>query len=108
MGTATLATELDRRGCETALVGKCLNEYPSPVLESGNPVPPGWDRWSANSGGYDKPLVDDQGQLFRFAEAPVEDIHVTDLVRDEGSRLIRENRDSLFFLFLSLQPAQTS
>ena len=98
VGTATFATELDQRGYETALIGKYLNEYPSPVQESGNPVPPGWDHWLANSGGFSKPLVDGQGQLFRFAEA---DIHITDLVRDEGSRFIRENRDSPFLLFLS-------
>jgi arylsulfatase A-like enzyme len=92
---STLATWLDAAGYTTSLIGKYMNLYPANSLY----VPPGWDDWHANAGGYFQYNLNENGTLNNYASEP--DDYSTDVFRDRAVEFVNGTQDP-FFLWLSL------
>lgn len=84
-----LATRLHGAGYRTALFGKYLNGY------RGGYVPPGWDRWAANVGGYNDEVLFENGELVR---QNYKTRHETDVFGSRADRFVRETGKPWFAL----------
>jgi arylsulfatase A-like enzyme len=102
--SATIATELDDIGYETALVGKYLNGYAAPRQES-TYVPPGWDFWVAgvnhdayNSFNYD---LNVNGEIIRHGDH--ERDYMTDVLAAYALDFLDQSAElnQPFFLYLA-------
>ncbi len=96
----TLPIWLQRSGYYTGEIGKFLNRYgfADPTL-----VPPGWDEWSAISGGvdyYDYQL-NDNGTLVSYGEGPTN--YVDDVITDRAQEFIQRvgPGSAPFFLYVA-------
>jgi N-acetylglucosamine-6-sulfatase len=99
--STTIATVLDERGYETALMGKYLNGY------LGTDVPPGWDRWAAFNGPkggvsfFDYTMSLD-GVERSFGSAPSD--YSTDVLARRAARFIRDAGGPFFLYFAPSAP----
>ncbi|WP_157270040.1 sulfatase family protein [Azohydromonas aeria] len=88
---STYASWLRAAGYRTAMMGKYLNNYPSP--ESGAlHIPPGWDTWFVPNGGtyYTQTdyTVNDDGVERAFGRAAEDHFH--DVMTDRALRFVRQ------------------
>jgi len=83
----TIATALDAVGYRTALLGKYINGYGGTHPY----VPPGWDRWSAFTGGggyyYNYSMFDDAQGTLSYGSSPSD--YSTDVIRRRAVGFIR-------------------
>lgn len=92
---STLATWERKAGLRTMLVGKYLNEYRS------YDIPPGWDEWFAvwdNDEHYYNYMVNDDGK--RRVYGYREEWYSTDVITEQGIKVLGEQKDKPFFLYL--------
>lgn len=95
---STYATDLQKAGYRTALMGKYLNEY-----EVASGVPPGWDEWAVTNKGYHNVnyTLNVNGRRVRFGGAPKD--YLTDVIGRRAKTFIRDAKKDKqpFFLELS-------
>jgi arylsulfatase A-like enzyme len=97
----TLATELQRRGYRTGLIGKYFNGYGEVIGEPPWPVPPGWSVWRARVGvgrGYYYGFtINSQGQKVAYTR---EHYH-TDVTALQAEAFIRGAAATPWFLLVT-------
>src|SRR5436190_18674448 len=81
----TFATALQRKGYDTALMGKYLNGY-RPVFGT---VPPGWSEWDVAGDGYPEYgyTMNSDGHVRRYGYGAKD--YLTDVLADKGVSFIR-------------------
>jgi arylsulfatase A-like enzyme len=101
---STIATWLQARGYRTAFMGKYLNGYyGSDAAERNDPpfVPPGWDEWFANGGGYFSPFVWN-GVWTHFGSEADSSTYTIDVIARHAGQFLDDSDSRPFFLMLSL------
>lgn len=93
--SSTIATWLHDAGYSTGFVGKYLNGY-SAVSRY---VPPGWDDWRGNAGGFFNYNLNENGKVVNYGSA--DEDYSTDVFRDLAVSFVSDHADP-FFLWLSL------
>ncbi|MBO0873771.1 MAG: sulfatase [Pseudonocardia sp.] len=98
----TFATDLQKVGYRTAMMGKYLNGYqPTSTLRGSQPyVPPGWTEWDVAGKGYGEFNYDlnENHQVKHYGKAPAD--YLTDVLSAKGQDFITSStaRHSPFFL----------
>lgn len=92
---STLATWLHDAGYTTGFVGKYMNGYPAVSRY----IPPGWDEWHGNAGGYYNYNLNQDGRVVNYQSD--EHDYSTDVFRDLAVSFVEEHADP-FFLWLSI------
>ena len=102
---STIAVWLKRVGYRTSLIGKYMNNYPSPV--SNTYIPPGWDNWQVRYAGtpYDGQYnykMNENGALTSYGSSASE--YSTDVYRNKAVAFVNDAlaRGTPFFLYLGL------
>ncbi|HYY75845.1 MAG TPA: sulfatase [Gaiellaceae bacterium] len=98
--SSTLPVWLDSVGYETALVGKYLNGYVDAPY-----VPPGWDRWFANTrhpNHYFEWEASNDGTEVTFGSEPAD--YSTDVLAARAVEFIRASTEPLFLYFAPKAP----
>jgi N-acetylglucosamine-6-sulfatase len=94
---STLPVWLRAAGYHTGLVGKYLNGYLDDAY-----VPPGWDRWFANTtnpNGYFDWSASDNGTKVAFGHEPSD--YSTDVLASQAVEFIRNSGSQPFFLYFT-------
>ena len=102
---STIAVWLKRVGYRTSLIGKYMNNYPSPASKTY--IPPGWDNWQARYAGtpYDGQYnykMKENGVLTSYGSASSD--YSTDVYRNKAVAFVKDAmaRQTPFFLYLGL------
>ena len=96
----TIATDLQRNGYRTGLIGKYLNGYPN--RENWGYVPPGWDRWfSIRTDEYYNYDAASNGRLRHFDDDPAD--YSTTVLTDRATRFVAKSKSlgQPFFLYFA-------
>jgi N-acetylglucosamine-6-sulfatase len=93
----TFAVALQSRGYRTSMLGKYLNGYGDPGMQSGTaPIPPGWSDWHvSNASGYPEfdYLLNDNGTIDRYG-GPTGGCGVTGTPDDYGVDVLSSKAQS--------------
>ena len=96
---STMATWLNRRGYNTALIGKYMNGY---LQKHARYVPPGWDRWVGliqreKHQRYYRFKTSVDGRLVRYGKGPSQ--YITDVLSTYATQFVRNTRSPFFLYF---------
>ncbi|MES1247355.1 MAG: sulfatase [Actinomycetota bacterium] len=100
---SNLAVWLHRKGYQTALVGKYLNDY---TKYGHNEIPPGWDDWqvmdSVPMEEYYNYSINDNGRLEHYGDAPQD--YSTTVLTKKAVDFIHRARKPFFLYFAPIAP----
>ncbi|HST85961.1 MAG TPA: sulfatase [Kineosporiaceae bacterium] len=84
----TFATDLQKAGYRTALMGKYLNEYQPQEAGKIGPVPPGWSEWAVGGDSYSEfnYKLNVNGKVKSYGDAPKD--YLTDVIAKRGAAFI--------------------